>query len=185
MMDQAYFRRNFPSDATVPDRLRRLLDFQNGSRDWYSGHFELCEWEYGNPAWFAGDQKAAAQFAVFGQGPDGSLYALWLYPGRTIADAPVVFLGSEGVDCGLLANNVDEFLGLLALGVDELGFAVSWGQELRADQPAPRLQEFRAWLRESFGISSPTEPLAQIALARTRHLHFDEWLSAWKASQHA
>jgi hypothetical protein len=119
---------------------------------------------------------------VFGKGPDGSLYALWLYPGRTVADAPVVFLGSEGVDCGLLATDLDAFLGLLALGVAELGFAVSWGDALQSESPAPRLEEFRAWLRESIGITPSADPLAAVAIARSRHPDFGAWLSAWVVS---
>jgi hypothetical protein len=98
-MDHAALRRNFPPGVAVSDRLRELLTFQNRSREWYAGYFELTEWEYGNAAWFGGDTDAANQFVVFGSGPDGSLYALWLYPARTVADAPVVFLGSEGTDC--------------------------------------------------------------------------------------
>ena len=179
-MDLATFRRNFPPGVAVPDRLRELLTFQNRSRDWYAGYFELAEWEYGNAAWFAGDTDAAKQFVVFGHGPDGSLYALWLYPGQTVADAPVVFLGSEGTDCGLLAGDLDEFLGLLAVGADELGFAVSWGGALQPETPAPRLDEFRAWLRESFGILPPPDPMAVVVAARSRHPDFGAWLARWQ-----
>src|SRR4051812_42457925 len=127
-MDLKTFQRNFPPGVPVPDCLRSLLEFENCSREWYSGHFELIEWEYGNPAWFGGDRVAAEPFVIFGHESDGSLYALWLYPSRTILDAPIVFLGSEGVDCGLIAGDLNEFLSLLALDIDELGFAVSWGE---------------------------------------------------------
>src|SRR5262245_57914175 len=179
---QPELQRNFPPGAVVPDRLSKLLEFQNRSRDWYSGYFELIEWEYGNAAWFDGDKAAAEQFVVFGRGQDGSLYALWLDPGRTVNDAPVVFLGSEGTDCGLLAADLDEFLGLLAVGADELGFAVSWGGAFEPEQPAPRLEEFRAWLRESFGINPPPDPMAVVTSARARHPDFGAWLSSWQES---
>lgn len=181
-MDLATLRRNFPPGVDVPDPLHELLKFQNRSREWYAGYFELTEWEYGHDAWFGGDTEAARQFVVFGSGPDGSLYALWLYPGRNIADAPVVFLGSEGTDCGLLAGDLDEFLGLLAVGADELGFAVSWGGALQPEAPAPRLEEFRVWLRDSFGIVTPSDPLAVVAAARSRHSDFGAWLARWQES---
>jgi hypothetical protein len=184
-MDLAGFQRNFPPGVAVPDRLARLLEFQNRSRDWYSGYFELCAWTYGDAAWFDGDSTAAEQFAVFGKGPDGSLYALWLYPGRTVSDAPVVFLGSEGTDCGLLADDLEAFLGLLALGVEELGFAVSWGQVLRPEQPTHRLDEFRTWLQDSFGIITPKNATVLVATARSRHPDFGAWLSAWFESRRA
>src|SRR5262249_28322889 len=151
--------RNLPPGVSVPDRLCKLLEFENRSRQWYTGYFVLTEWEYGNAAWF-GDPDAAKQFVVFGKGGDGSLYTLWLYAGRTVADAPVVFCGSEGTDCGLLADNLDEFLGLLAVGADELGFAVSLGEAFQPVNAAPRLEEFRTWLRDIFGIVPPTDPLA-------------------------
>jgi hypothetical protein len=182
-MDLATLRRNFPPRVTVPDRLRELLKFQSRSREWYTGYFELDEWVYGNAAWFAGDTDAAKQFVVFGHGPDGSLYALWLYPGRMVADAPVVFLGSEGTDCGLLARDLDEFLGLLAVGAGELGFAVSRGGEFAPESPAPRLEEFRTWLRASFGIVSPPDPMAVVAAARSNHPDFGRWLEEWQASR--
>jgi hypothetical protein len=182
-MELATFRRNFPPGVAVPDRLSKLLDFQNCSREWYTGYFELDEWEYGFPAWFGGDKTAAEQFVVFGHGGDGSLYALWLYSHRSVADAPVVFLGSEGTDCGSLAANFDEFLALLALGVEELGFAVSWGDVRPADKPAPRLQELQIWLRASFGITPSPDPMALVTAARIRHPDFGAWLNDWMSSR--
>jgi hypothetical protein len=179
-MELAEFQRNFPPAVPVPERLQRLLEFQNRSHEWYSGYFELIGWQYGDAAWFGGDTAAAGQFVVFGHGPDGSLYAFWLYPGRTLSDAPVVFLGSEGTACGLLADNLDEFLELLATGAEELGFAVSAGDVSAPHSPAPRLSEFRRWLRESFGINAPPDPLTVVAAARSRHPDFGSWLAAWQ-----
>jgi hypothetical protein len=179
-MELAEYQRSFPPDVPVPEQLRALLEFQNRSRDWYSGHFELDNWAYGDPAWFDGDRAAAEQFAVFGHGPDGSLYALWLHAGKALADAPVVFLGSEGTDCGLLAGNLDVFLSLLAVGAEELGFAISWGAVATTEPPARRLAEFRKWLRESRGIVAPADPLAVVAAARARSPDFAAWLAAWQ-----
>ena len=45
MIDLAAFQRNLPAGVAVPDCLRKLLEFQNRSREWYSGYFELTEWE--------------------------------------------------------------------------------------------------------------------------------------------
>lgn len=179
-MNLATLQRSFPENVIPPVRLSALLEFQNRSRTGYSGYFELTEWEYGNSAWF-GDEIAAKQFIVFGQGGDGSLYALWLYAGQSIADAPVVFLGSEGTDCGLLAGNLDEFLSLLAVGSDDLGFEVSWGNVIKPKSPAVRLEEFQTWLRESFGITAPNNPMSVVAAARGRHPDFGEWLTHWQA----
>jgi hypothetical protein len=178
-MNLTTFQRNFPPGVRMPDRLRDLLEFQNRSSDGYSGSFALSAWDFGYPAWFDGDRAAAEQFVVFGQNADGSLYTLWLYKGRIVADAPIVFLGSEGADCGLLADGLDEFLALLVVGADELGFAVSWGGEFASRRPAPRLKEFRSWLWESYGIAPSPDPMAVVAAARSRHPNFDAWLAEW------
>jgi hypothetical protein len=82
---------------------------------------------FGAAHWF-GDRKAAEQFIIFGHGPDGSLYGLWMYPSRTVENAPVVFLGFEGTHCDLIARDLNQFLSLLAVGADELGFEISWGK---------------------------------------------------------
>ena len=114
-------------------------------------------------AWFAGDEAAARQFVVFGRGADGSLYALWLYTGCKLMDAPVVFLGSEGTDCGLLAADVREFMALLAIGADDLGYEISRGDVKEEEEPADRLFEFRNWLLSRFGTEAPTDPSALVA----------------------
>ena len=69
-MDLASFRRNFPPGTPVPDRLRQLLEFQNRSRQWYSGHFELVEWDYGNAAWFGGDKRYRSCARITNVGTD-------------------------------------------------------------------------------------------------------------------
>ena len=181
-MNDIEFQKNFPDGVSVPALLRELLIFQNKSRDWYSGHFELDSWEFGQSHWFGGDRAAAEQFIVIGHGPDGSLYALWLYPGRTAENAPVVFLGSEGTDCGLIAENLAGFLSLLAIGSDELGFDISWGEIIEANPPAKRREEFREWLSASFGITQPGKPLEAVMEARSNHPDFGAWLAAWQAS---
>lgn len=182
-MSDDEFQLNFPAGVRVPEVLQALLWFQNQSNDWYSGHFELDKWRFGDAAWFGGDARAAEQFVVIGHGPDGSLYALWVYPGRVVENAPVVFLGSEGADNCLLASSLRDFLALLAIGADELGFAVSWGRVEQEDPPAPRLNEFRLWLHESLGIVGPEMPCELIASARATHPDFEAWLAAWCASR--
>ena len=181
-MDEAKLQRNFPPGEAVPELLRELLAFQNQARAWYSGYLEIDSWEYGHATWF-GDKTAAEQFVVFGHGPDGSLYALWLYPGRTIGNAPVVFLGSEGTDCNVIADGLPQFFSLLALGADELGFEISWGEIQLAETPAQRLGEFREWLKSSFGIEQPFDPIAMVKECQMHHPDFEAWLIAWQESR--
>jgi len=98
-------------------------------------------------------------------------------------NAPVVFLGSEGTDSSVIASNLPQFLSLLALGADELGFEISWGKVQQAQPPAPRLGEFRDWLKSSFGIEQPLDPLAMVKECRMQHPSFEAWLTAWQASR--
>ncbi|WP_202414484.1 hypothetical protein [Duganella flavida] len=181
-MDHITFQQNFPPATDIPVLLCKLLEFQNKATDWYSGYFELDKWKFGNPAWF-GESSTAEQFAVFGCGPDGSLYALWLYPGRTLDDAPVVFLGSEGTDCNLIAGDLRQFLELLALGADELGFEINWGEIQIGNEEAPRLAEFRDWLWSSFQIRKPSNPIAAVLESRTHHPDFEKWMAIWQEAR--
>jgi hypothetical protein len=181
-MTTTEFRANFPAGATVPPLLERLVDFQERLRRFYSGHFELTD---GGPAsavaTFDGDKDAAAQFALFGQEIDGSAFGFWLYEGRNLEDAPVVYLGSEGTGWTVLADTLEDFLRLLAIGLDDLGFAA---QSLAFDEPqAPSesLVAFRKWLKTECGLSQPENPAAVISAAKRNHPDLQEWLSQWQA----
>jgi len=181
-MTEEEFLPNFPVGVSIPSALREPLSFQNKEREWYSGHFQLDTWPFGADHWF-GDRKTAEQFIIFGHGPDGSLYGLWMYPGRTVENAPVVFLGSEGTNCSLIAGELQQFLSLLAVGADELGFEISWGEVSEQNPPARRLQEFRQWLKTSFDIAESENPLSLVAAARREHPDFAAWLAQWQASR--
>jgi hypothetical protein len=182
-MNEVAYQRNFPPSVEVPEILLGLLRFQNQAQEWYSDHFKLDIWEYGKAAWFEGDTAAAKQFIAIGHGPDDSQYAFWIYSGRTIQDAPIVFLGSEGTGCGVVAASLSQFLSLLAVGSEELGFAAAWGEIAQAEQPATRLIEFRSWLESSYGIEPPKDPRDVVKESRMRHPDFSPWLSAWQAQR--
>lgn len=179
------FQRNFPPES-LPVRLVELLAFQEAVPDWYNGSFWLSGLEYVDAAYFCGDSEAAKQFVVFGIGPDGSLYALWLYPGRTLETAPVVFLGSDGSDCGVIAAGLDDFLALLAFGADELGRQVPSGEIVPSDElepseePLERQREFQDWLQQQYGIQVPAEPLELVRRARSAHPDLDLWIREWQ-----
>ena len=168
------FWQSFQPDIPPPVRLVELLAFQEAARGWYSGSFELSGWEYRGD-WFGENSEAAKQFVVFGRGPDGSMYAFWLYPGRTLETAPVVFLGSDASDCGVLAASLDDFLALLAFGADELGRQVPSGEIAPSDklepcaEPIARHREFQAWLLQKYGIQVPAEPMELVRRARSAH----------------
>lgn len=176
MITTEEFRKNFPPGVAVPEMLLQLLEFQNRIQDWYSGYFELDS--FGNAgllAWFD-DSAAAAQFIQFGHNGDGSLYCFWLYEGRSLDSAPIVFLGSEGQDNAVLANNLKEFFALLAEGYDELGFPTGRLEKLETEANL----KFREWLQNEFGILTPADAEQFIAAAQSAHPNLEEWISDWQ-----
>ncbi len=174
------FTKNFPPDITVPSILLRLLDYQNAVPDFYSGSFELDRSGADNVYyWFDRDIQAARQFAIFGHSGDLSLYGYWLYPGRTLLTAPIVFLGSEGVGNTLLANSFEEFLALLSLGYEELGFAVSKPDYKISTTIDESLLHFRAWLDREVGIQVPETFDSIVVAARNAHPDFKTWIEQW------
>jgi hypothetical protein len=180
MISLAEFQMNFPTGAETPYLLARLLEYQNAVGDFYSGHFELTAYGADDVvAWFDGDKAAASQFAPFGQGPDGSSYCYWLYDERPLGQAPVVFLGSEGVDNTVLASTTEDFLSLLAAGYDELGFPY------RQVEETGELLRFRAWLKKEFGITPPEDAEAMIAKARIEHPDLGAWVEGWQEKHFA
>ena len=177
-MDVAAFRRNFPPGVIVPRILRDLLQFQNRAPGEYSGHFELTALPFGKIARFASRRDIAEKLVVLGKEGDGALYCLWMRPTLTVETAPVAFIGAEGTDNGVLADNLKQFMSLLAFGADDLGYAANWGNVVRPDFPAPRLDEFREWLKTTFGIVEPSSAEHLITTARENHPEFGMWLGS-------
>lgn len=172
-------------ETRLPARLVRLYE---ASRGWgyFAGDFEF---ELDGPAsataWFADREEPAREFAVFGRvgggaarpglrlgleptsGTDGrgGLFALWLYPGRSPEDAPVVLLDSECLDNGILASDADAFLSLLATDVGGLS-PVTDPSAPPAD--SPDRARYLAWLAGE-GIAPASRPEEVIAGASAGH----------------
>ena len=115
--------------------------------------------------------RAAAQLHVWLRGPAGYLYAFWSHDGRPMLDAPIVYLDDEGDGSAVVADNLDEFLGIVANGFDRL--------HPGGVEPAP--EELPA-APQPFFTSRSIAPLpdwaARIAAAARRHPDFDAWLAA-------
>jgi hypothetical protein len=90
----------FSSRIQMPDELRQLCSWLERNGYPISGGFELrIDTGHSIKYWF-GKDSVTDRFGVFGAGPDGSLYALWLQDDGRI---PVVHMGSEGENnCVLL-----------------------------------------------------------------------------------
>src|SRR5262245_50421868 len=74
---------------------------------WISGYFRLTKDDYQSILHWFGSDAVSSRFAVFGSGPDGSIYAIWKQDdGR----CPIVHLGSEGQNNFVLAGGMVDFL---------------------------------------------------------------------------
>ena len=86
----------FPPGVSMPPQLRKLCDFLDETGYPISGYMRLRPEGDALKAWFGPGSEAWKMLAGFGSGPDGSILAIWIYPGRDASNAPVVHLGSEG-----------------------------------------------------------------------------------------
>jgi hypothetical protein len=166
----------FPDGVAVPAELRRLCEYADANGREVSGNFEFeTDGRGWALAWFDGDEIAASRFAVFGRGPDGSLYALWLHAGPDASRAPVVLLDSEATDNQVVAADVRDFLRLLAIGYSEPGRYPT----LEPDDPESA-EELREWVSEEFGLEVPANAAELVAAAQARHPDLDAWVREWQ-----
>lgn len=183
-MDLSDLEKNLPEGEMVPDLLKNLLDFERALGAFYSGDFEL--FAHGASSvlhWFDGDSAMGDQFVIFGSGGDGSLYGFWRYPGISMREAPVVFLGSEGDVVLVLASTFLDFLALLTLGKESLGYCVAALDLTAEEADDPSLKAFRWWAAEQYGITVPEDGSAIVQTAQNTHPDLDAAISDW-AVQH-
>jgi len=180
------FAFDFPDGVAVPPLLDALAAFAMPLGSWFSGHFEICAERA--EAWFGQPREGATQLAIFGQEGDGSRYALWLHGGRSSEEAPVVYLNSENDGNTVVAGSLRDFLALLALDLDEIGFWVdsgSWATSAIAKRdeegtPAPHASAYREWLarQEIAPIETAAAAARLTKAALVEHGGFEAWLAA-------
>lgn len=180
--DIEWMQRNFPPGVAVPEALAQLCTYSK-RKSVLSCDFVLTD-SGRESILFGFDDvvEAADQFVIFGTDGARSLYGYWCYAGQTLAEAPIVYLDRGGDHCTVLANTLQEFFTLLALGEPQLGMLDSWGAW---DEESEGLAEFRAWLKQTFDIEPPSPEAARAIVARARAAHpdLDAWVTAW-AEQH-
>jgi hypothetical protein len=165
----------FPVGVAVPEDLRPLCQFADEGGE-IGGCFEFeRDGQEAAVAWFDGDEEAAAQFAVFGLGPDGSVYALWLHSGPDANRAPVVLLNSKSDGNGVIANDFRDFIRLLAIGYEEPGQYPTL--EPKDSEGAALL---RAWLTREFGLSPPATDEELVSAARKKHPDLAAQIRQWR-----
>lgn len=164
-----------PGEA-LPNELEQLAAYAEKRNGTPVADFELLDdGKAAMVAWFAGRAKPADAFFAFAKDGTGGLFAIWRRR-EHLADSPVVFLGSEG-ETIVLAANTHDFLGLLAYGVNDLGF-VDWEEEPPAPAQDPAAVAFRAWLASALGVTPHAAPAPLVLAARERHSDLEPWVMA-------
>ncbi len=166
-----------PARASNLAELSALIAFERTHPRPYSGYFRLQDDpEWCLDLWFRDNDPRKAQLLVFGTNADGSLYALWSYAGQALTRAPVVYIDHENDGSRVLAFDTCGFIGLLCIGVDELGWSVrasGWS----AESPSVDVGEFRRWANLALGIAPPEDPENYVIKARESHPDFEDWLN--------
>jgi hypothetical protein len=130
--------RKFP--AALVAALSVELDWDDGNGIDFEGFSDFLSAEDTTDwfqAWTGNAEVTGDQFRVFGKDGTGGYAAFWLIrPGSALADQPVVFLGSEG-ETGVVAQDLSDFLWLLAGGVGPQEAITPYG----SDRTAPFNQE--------------------------------------------
>src|ERR1700677_1518689 len=142
------YQGKFPAHIPIPPPLVQLCGWLETNGYPISGDFELRPDDGNSIKYWFGKDTVGDRFAVFGAGGDGSLYVIWQQDdGRT----PVAHMGSEGIHNFVLAADFVDFLRLLAVGYDEIGFS-DLGCRPSGDGINPAFQE---WVRTTFSVAIP------------------------------
>ncbi|SRR5258708_2363438 len=160
------FRINF-GQYPVPSLLENLLAFQNASPEWYSLGFELSTISQKDLRHHVSEEVISQ---IFGFGHDGnySIYALWRYKEMSLDEAPVVYFNSEGQGSGMLANNLTEFLRLLAYDEEPI-LGVYPDRAEDDNEHTKRNAEFRVWLEQHYHLHVAKHPNDVVLQARRHH----------------
>lgn len=160
----------FPPQITFPVELAALCEWLGKYGYPISGDFELRAGD-GNvfKHWF-GTDSVSDRFGMFGAGPDGSIYAIWQCDDGKM---PIVHLGSEGQNNFVLANDMLDFMRLLAIGYSEMGF-----DDLTVPPPPKEVNPaFRNWVTSRFLVNIPALGSAVTLPAQAWNQDFQKWVS--------
>jgi hypothetical protein len=149
-------RKGFPEGFPFPVDLEMLCDWvgQNGLP--ISGYFRIfVDEERDAVSYWMGFDDVSRYLGVFGSAPDGSMYALWR--DEVNNTYKVVHMGSEGGELFILAHNFVDFLRLLAIGYDEIGFCdlSKTPQENEGYDEDTMNPRFAEWVTATFNVTIP------------------------------
>ena len=169
-MNKERLEKRFPVGIPFPIELGMLFDWAGENGYPISGCFELYIDEHDSISKWFGTNEVKNLFGIFGKGPDGSLYGIWK---EKEGNYPIVHMGSEGQNNIILADSIKDFLRLLAIGYDEIGFAdLDSSPEDRNNVN----QNFQDWVITMFGVEIPRVGSEITNSTRTRSSDFQAWI---------
>jgi hypothetical protein len=175
------FATNFKGKE-VPGVLAALLKFQEQyGTETYSACFYLDNnGDGGIESWSEDPAFLAKLFPFATANGSGSMYVLW-DNGAPSDSMPVLVFGDEG-GVHVVARNALELLQLLAydteisVDFDEAYFYKSEDDENESEYA----EEYKDWLRNSFGVEPAEEPDVIIQAAQEKYKEsFDEWFGQY------
>jgi hypothetical protein len=169
-----------PPGVTMPPKLEKLLTWLSTQPHGSIGYMEFAGNRF-DDYWIENGSKLAEKFILFARLGDGTTVGYWLYDGRTIDNAPIVLIGSEG-DLEILASNLEEFLaGLINDNHASHSELTAEKDEDDADW-VDRRPELAVFLKTAFGFTVDKNIDYQKA-AQNKHPDFKKWMMDWGDAQ--
>jgi hypothetical protein len=164
----------------LPELLADLLRFQLADPDPYNEGFELAELDVEDllPDPPPRDGRRLLPFGVNGH---GSAFAIWLEPGQSPEQAPVVYVDADAQADMVIARTLAEFFALLALDQEDpstMRDLASWREVMIENgwSHSPRWDELVRWLAERHGIEPASDPRKILERAAAAAPGFRTWM---------
>jgi hypothetical protein len=180
----ASIREIMPTGVTMPPKLEKFLQWVSTQPNGSIGYMEFAGSRF-TDYWIENGSILSPKFVLFAHLGDGTDIGYWLYDGRTIDNAPIVLIGSEG-ELDILANNLEEFLAGL------INDSHSSRSELTAERDEDdadwidRRGELSAFLKTAFGFTVDKNIDYQKAAQGNQpalHPDFKKWMMDWGEAQ--
>lgn len=153
-----FIRKRISSNISIPKELKLLCEWYDNNRYPISGDFDFYASNWDMLDYWYGIDNIYDRIGIFGITSDYSFYALWLDEDE---NQKVVHIGDEGSELYILADNFLDFLRLLAIGYDEIGFArqsmtvQEWNTIIEKDKNYGVNKKFQEWVKNEFNTQIP------------------------------
>jgi hypothetical protein len=166
---------NFTEGMKVPTSWEKVLDWiSKNPHTVIGGLFEVNENSNEMlPHWLDPKGKAIKSLAVIGENAAQDIFCIWQKDKKTL---PVIWIGEAGI-ARIIAENIDDFIALLAVGYYEIEQGdYSKPPEFDAATEHLRNGEFQAFFRRTFKKEVEKTGTEIVARISTTHEEFFHWL---------